>query len=87
MKLLLDSHTVIWSMDNPAKLNRPAVEAIDCWSLTVCGCVNFRQRFGKRKVASLTSVVCAPPPDSVRDRPPLSNVRSTSLTRFARPLR
>lgn len=27
MKLLLDSHTVIWSMDNPAKLSRPAVEA------------------------------------------------------------
>ena len=29
MKLLLDSHTVIWSMDNPAKLSRPAVEAIE----------------------------------------------------------
>ncbi len=29
MKLLLDSHTVIWSMDNPAKLSRSAVEAIE----------------------------------------------------------
>ncbi len=30
---LLDSHTVIWSMDNPAKLNRLAVEVIDRWWL------------------------------------------------------
>ena len=29
MKLLLDSHTVIWSMDNPAKLSRSAVQAIE----------------------------------------------------------
>ena len=29
MKLLLDTHTVIWSMDNPTKLSRPAVEALE----------------------------------------------------------
>ncbi len=29
MKLLLDTHTVIWSMDNPTKLSRPAIEAIE----------------------------------------------------------
>ena len=29
MKLLLDTHTVIWSMDDPTKLSRPAVEAIE----------------------------------------------------------
>ncbi len=29
MKLLLDTHVVIWSVDNPTKLSRPAVEAIE----------------------------------------------------------
>ena len=29
MKLLLDAHTVIWSMDNPAKLSGRAVEVIE----------------------------------------------------------
>ena len=29
MKLLLDTHAVIWSMDDPAKLSRLAVEAIE----------------------------------------------------------
>ena len=28
MKLLLDTHTVIWSIDNPAKLSRSAAETI-----------------------------------------------------------
>lgn len=29
MKLLLDTHAVIWSMDNPAKLSHAAIEALE----------------------------------------------------------
>lgn len=36
MKLLLDSHTVIWSMDNPAKLSRQAVEAVEDAVVFLC---------------------------------------------------